>query len=52
MKEKISHPKASALVNEIFAKQKFSFIEKQQPKTVGEYFKKNKEKCQKKFANT
>lgn len=43
---------AKAIVNEIFDNQKFIFIKNHKPTNVGEYFKKHKDKCLKKFQNT
>ena len=44
--------KATKIVDEIFSKQKFIFIEKQEAKTVGAYLKKHKAKCLQKFTNS
>lgn len=49
-----SEAKARAIVNEIESGQLFNhlFAFKQKPTNVGEYFKKHKEKCLRKFTNS
>ena len=49
--QKMSYPKACAKADEILAKQEFIVVERKKPLTVGSYYKKYKERCQKKFAN-
>lgn len=49
MNQKLSKQEATNRVDEIFSNIAFVSSEEKKPQTVGEYFKKNRKKCLRKF---